>query len=111
VGHIKLLLAIRGLAFGLTIQTTFTTALGTVPRDRVARASAFVSATRFSVQAVAVAILSALVGGVAGKTYTVQGFATAYGVTFVFTLLACALAFRLPGWPGAWQGRDGMMAR
>ncbi len=111
VGHIKLLLALRGLAFGLTIQTTFTTALGTVPRDRVARASAFVSATRFSIQAVSVAILSALVGGATGATYTVQGFATAYGVTLVFALLASALAFRLPGWPGPWGGRDGMAAR
>ena len=111
IGQIRMLLALRGLAFGLTIQTTFTTALGTVPRDRVARASAFVSATSFSIQAVSVAILSAVVGGVAGTTYTVRGFATAYGVTLVFALLACALAFRLPGWPAAWGGRDGMVAR
>ena len=110
LGHIRLLLAVRGLAFGMTIQTTFTTALGSVPRARVARASAFVSATRFSIQAVSVAVLSALVGGVAG-TYTVQGFATAYGVTLAFAVLACVLAFRLPGWPGAWGGRDGMVAR
>jgi DHA2 family multidrug resistance protein len=111
VSHIRLLLALRGLAFGLTIQTTFTTALGTVTRDRVARASAFVSATRFTIQAVSVAILSAVVGGVTGTTYSVRGFSTAYAVTLAAALLACALAFKLPGWPGAWGGRDGMVAR
>jgi hypothetical protein len=51
------------------------------------------------------------VGGVTGTTYTVHGFSTAYGVTFAAALIACALAMRLPGWPGAWGGRDGMVAR
>ncbi len=108
LAHIRFILVLRGLAFGMTIQTTFTTALGTVGRDRVARASAFVSATRFSIQAVSIAVLSAVVGGGLAGRYTLPGFATAYAVTFVFSVAACLLAMRLPGWPGRWAGREGM---
>ncbi len=105
LGHIRLVLIVRGLAFGMTIQTTFTTALAVVPRDRVARASAFVSATRFTIQAVAIAVLASIVGVAGGTRYDVRGFAVAYTVTLAFAAIACILATRLPGWPGAWGGR------
>jgi DHA2 family multidrug resistance protein len=108
LAYIRAVLVLRGLAFGMTIQTTFTTALATVGRDRVARASAFVSATRFTIQAVAIAILSAVVGGGAVGRYTLSGFVTAYAVTFAFSVAACLLALRLPGWPGAWGGRGAL---
>lgn len=109
VGWIKFLLVIRGLAFGFTIQTTFTTALATVSRDRVARASALVSATRFSIQAIAVAVLGSIVAGTtAGGVPLMRDFAAAYGVTLIFALLALMFAFALPGWPKPWGGRVGL---
>ncbi len=52
------LLALRGVAIGLTIQTTFATALGSVPRDSLARGSSLVNGTRFVIQALGVALLS-----------------------------------------------------
>ncbi|MCX6018621.1 MAG: DHA2 family efflux MFS transporter permease subunit [Chloroflexi bacterium] len=52
------LLFIRGLAVGLTLQTTFTTALGAVPREQLARGSSLQNSTRFVVQALAVAALA-----------------------------------------------------
>ncbi len=52
------LLFIRGLAVGMTLQTTFTTALGAVPRDQLPRGSSLQNSTRFVVQAVAVAALA-----------------------------------------------------
>jgi hypothetical protein len=52
------LLALRGLALGLTVQTTFATALGAVPRDALARGSSLVNGTRFVVQALGVALLA-----------------------------------------------------
>jgi len=52
------LLALRGVAIGLTIQTTFATALGSVPRDNLARGSSLVNGTRFVLQALGVALLS-----------------------------------------------------
>jgi DHA2 family multidrug resistance protein len=108
LSHIRFVLVLRGLAFGMTIQTTFTTALAVVARERVARASAFVSATRFTIQAVSIAVLSAIVGGGDGTQYAAEGFAAAYTVTLIFSVVACALATRLPGWPGPWGGRAAM---
>ncbi len=52
------LMAVRGLALGCTVQTTFATALGTVPLPRLARGSSLINATRYVVQAVGVAILA-----------------------------------------------------
>lgn len=57
---IMVLMAIRGLALGLTVQTTFTTALGTVPIPRAARGSSLINGTRQTVQALGVAILATL---------------------------------------------------
>jgi DHA2 family multidrug resistance protein len=60
IKFIVLLLALRGLAFGLTVQSTFTTALGNVPLPLLPRGSSLTNSTRFVVQAVAVAILATL---------------------------------------------------
>ena len=57
------LLFIRGLAVGMTLQTTFTTALGAVPRDQLPRGSSLQNSTRFVVQAVAVAALATVLAG------------------------------------------------
>jgi EmrB/QacA subfamily drug resistance transporter len=55
---IMFLLALRGLAFGLTIQTTFVTALSVVPLPEIANGSSLTQATRQVVQAIGVAILA-----------------------------------------------------
>lgn len=52
------LLVIRGLAVGLVLQTTFTTAMGAVPRPLLTRGSSLQNSTRFVVQALAVAALA-----------------------------------------------------
>lgn len=52
------LLAIRGLALGLTIQTTFTAALSTIPVTQVSRGSGLINSTRQVIQAIAVAVLA-----------------------------------------------------
>lgn len=57
---IRWLLVVRGLALGLTVQTTFTTALGVVSPLEVGRASSLINSSRFVVQAVSVALLATL---------------------------------------------------
>lgn len=52
------LLILRGLGVGLVLQTTFTTAMGAVPRPQLTRGSSLQNSTRFVVQAVAVAALA-----------------------------------------------------
>lgn len=52
------LLALRGLALGMTIQTTFTTALTTVPYNKVSRGSGLINSTRQVIQSLAVAVLA-----------------------------------------------------
>jgi DHA2 family multidrug resistance protein len=58
ISWIVFLLMIRGLAIGLTLQTTFTTALSSVPPSQLPRGSSLQNSTRFVVQAVAVAALA-----------------------------------------------------
>jgi EmrB/QacA subfamily drug resistance transporter len=58
VTWIMFLLAIRGLAFGLTIQTTFITALSVVPLPEIANGSSLTQSTRNVIQAIGVAILA-----------------------------------------------------
>ncbi len=60
IGWIVLLLALRGVALGLTVQTTYVTALGVVPVPEIARGSSLVNATRQLTQALAVAILATI---------------------------------------------------
>lgn len=58
ISWLAFLLALRGLALGLTVQTTMVTALGTVPLTKVSRGSALVNSTRQVVQSLAVAVLA-----------------------------------------------------
>jgi EmrB/QacA subfamily drug resistance transporter len=55
---ILFLLALRGIALGLTVQTTFVTALSVVSMPALARGSALVNATRNVFQSVGVALLA-----------------------------------------------------
>lgn len=83
---IVLLLALRGFAFGLTVQSTFVTALGTVPLSLLPRGSSLVNSTRFVVQAIAVALLATvLASGLspAVKSFQDQAQAQANAVTDV----------------------------
>lgn len=61
ISYIMFLLALRGLALGMTVQTTFTTALGSVPLPLLPRGSSLTNSTRFVIQAVAVALLATVV--------------------------------------------------
>ncbi len=58
IAWIAFLLMLRGLALGMTAQTTFATALSSVPRPQLARGSSLLNGTRFVVQSLAVAILA-----------------------------------------------------
>ncbi len=58
---IVFLLALRGLAVGLTLQTTFTTALSSIAVPMLPRGSSLLNSTRFVVQAISVAILATVI--------------------------------------------------
>ena len=58
ISWIMFLLALRGLAFGATIQTTFVTALSAVPLPEIAQGSSLTNATRQVFQAIGIAILA-----------------------------------------------------
>jgi MFS family permease len=58
ISYIVLLLALRGLAVGLTLQTSFVAALSSVPLNNLPRGSSLLNSTRFVVQAVSVAALA-----------------------------------------------------
>lgn len=58
IPYIVFLLALRGLAVGLTLQTTFTTSLSSIPLSVLPRGSSLLNSTRFLVQAVAIATLA-----------------------------------------------------
>ncbi len=76
ISTILLLLALRGVALGLTVQTTFATALGAVPRNVLARGSSLVNGTRFVVQSIGVAALATvLTGGLSPATQSYQNAA------------------------------------
>jgi EmrB/QacA subfamily drug resistance transporter len=73
ISWIMVLLAVRGLAFGATIQTTFVTALSVVPLPEIANGSSLTNATRQVIQALGVAILATvLVGALSPKIYALQ---------------------------------------
>ena len=55
IAWIMFLLALRGMALGLTVQTTMVTALSVVPRADLARGSSLTNATRLVVQSIGVA--------------------------------------------------------
>lgn len=58
IGWILFLLTLRGMALGLTVQTTIVTALSVVRRSDLARGSSLTNATRLVVQSIGVAILA-----------------------------------------------------
>jgi EmrB/QacA subfamily drug resistance transporter len=60
ISFIVFLLALRGLAVGLTLQTSFVTALSSIHLDLLPRGSSLLNSTRFVVQAVAVATLATI---------------------------------------------------
>src|SRR5215208_3689733 len=60
ISYIALLLALRGLAVGLTLQTSFVAALSSVPLSLLPRGSSLLNSTRFVVQAVSVAALATI---------------------------------------------------
>ncbi|MEY2845683.1 MAG: hypothetical protein RL076_1229 [Chloroflexota bacterium] len=172
ISTIMWLLALRGVALGLTVQTTFATALSSAPQPKIARASSLVNGTRFVVQSIGVAILATVLSsslsadvkaqqaqaqestsvsapfgvcntpGVAPADNipaaaaaklndmptdmattakaqiraqlqqacdeNVNGFESAYKLTFYVALVAMIIGFFLPGWPGTWGGRSEM---
>jgi DHA2 family multidrug resistance protein len=63
IAYIVFLLALRGLAVGLTLQTSFVTALSSIPLNQLPRGSSLLNSTRFVVQAVAVASLATILSG------------------------------------------------
>lgn len=63
ISYIVFLLALRGLAIGLTLQTSFVTALSAIPLDHLPRGSSLLNSTRFVVQAVSVAVLATVLAG------------------------------------------------
>lgn len=58
IAYIIFLLALCGLAFGLTLQTSFVAAVSSVPLDILPRGSSLLNGTRFVVQAVSVTALA-----------------------------------------------------
>ncbi len=105
LGFIVALMAVRGLALGLAVQTPFTAALASVSPEASPRASSLVISTRLTVQAVGVAVLATMLGGGARPSGAVQlaGFARAYSLTFWLAAVAFCLGALLPGWPGRWD--------
>jgi DHA2 family multidrug resistance protein len=95
---ILLLMAVRGLALGIAVQTPFTAALASVSHEAVPRASSLVISTRLAVQAIGVAVLATLLA----SATDLRGFARAYGLTFYLALGALCLGLLLPGWPRVW---------
>ena len=63
ISYIVLLLALRGLAVGLTLQTSYVAALSSIPLDVLPRGSSLLNSTRFVVQAVSVAALATILVG------------------------------------------------
>ncbi|MGI8546170.1 MAG: DHA2 family efflux MFS transporter permease subunit [Gemmatimonadaceae bacterium] len=55
---IVMLMIVRGLALGLTVQTPFTAALADVGPEAIARGTSLVSSTRYVTQAIGVAVLA-----------------------------------------------------
>lgn len=63
IWYIVFLLALRGLAVGLTLQTSYVTALSSVHLDILPRGSSLLNSTRFVVQAISVATLATILVG------------------------------------------------
>jgi DHA2 family multidrug resistance protein len=68
ISWILFLLALRGLALGMTVQTTFATSLSVVPRANLARGSSLVNGTRYVVQSIGVAVLATVLASALSPT-------------------------------------------
>jgi EmrB/QacA subfamily drug resistance transporter len=89
ISYIVFLLALRGVAIGLTLQTSYVAALSSIPLDMLPRGSSLLNSTRFVVQAISVAALATiLVGFLSPDIQAMQtqmqsqlaNFTTSYGV-------------------------------
>lgn len=60
ISWLVFLLALRGVALGMTVQTTFATALASVPPRLLPRGSSLINSTRFVVQSLGVAVLATI---------------------------------------------------
>lgn len=70
---ILLLLGLRGLALGMTIQNTFATALSAVPKQDLPRGSSLINGSRFVIQSIGVAILATiLTSSLSAQTKSLQ---------------------------------------
>ncbi len=68
IAFIVFLLALRGLAVGLTLQTSFVAAMSSVQLDLLPRGSSLLNSTRFVVQAISVAALATILVGFLSPT-------------------------------------------
>ncbi len=103
---ILFLLMLRGVALGLTVQTTLVIALGTVSQRNLSRASALINSTRQVVQSIAIALLatvlaSAITPGLSAQLEAFQQAAPqAAQASALQDVALCALPDAgLPGFP------------
>ncbi len=106
IGWIMFLLALRGLAFGATIQTTFVTALSAVPLPEIAQGSSLTNATRQVIQAIGVAILATVLASTLSPQISTlqQQFLNAPPQTGVAPLAICQPAAGSPVAVGSKSG-------
>jgi DHA2 family multidrug resistance protein len=73
IGWIIFLLVLRGLALGLTVQTTIVTSLSVVPMKDLARGSSLTNSSRLVIQSIGVAVLATvLVSGITPQVKNMQ---------------------------------------
>nr|MBA3530497.1 DHA2 family efflux MFS transporter permease subunit [Ardenticatenales bacterium] len=106
ISWLLFLLALRGLALGLTVQTTMVTALSTVPMPKLSRGSALVNSTRQVIQSIAVAFLATVLASSVspGVTQRMEAFEelAPRGSTSTMDLALCEIPnASIPGIPGA----------
>lgn len=105
ISQIVVLLALRGLAIGLIMQATLTSALGKVTKPALPLGSSLVNSTRFVVQALGIALLATVLSSAHSNGEDLRGFEQAYKITFYAALAALLMGLRLPGWPGNWTAQ------
>lgn len=117
--YVGVLMAIRGIAFGLIIQVTQQVSLQDIEPQALPRATSLISSSRLIFQSLGVALMATLVSATAGprpqfgagvrpdpvallayRENFLQGLSNAYLATFWLAVVAVVLAVFLPGWPG-----------
>ncbi len=117
--YIAGLMAMRGVAMGMLIQTTQATALRDVPMPKLARGSSLINATRQTFMAIGVALLATVlvsevtVGTPAAgdqialfRTQYLAGLSNAYMLTFYASFASLIMALWLPGWPAPYVSTE-----